>query len=63
MKVKGDLSFEYFKKEGYETFRKTMLEHFPDSEFLMPNMKDFFDNSKLTHMLTSKCAPWRFGKF
>ncbi|CDW86973.1 UNKNOWN [Stylonychia lemnae] len=60
LKVKGENSFEYFKQD-YKLFEEFMHKNYPDTIYLMPNMKEFYDNSQITRLLNMKCSPWNFG--
>ncbi|CDW72681.1 kynurenine 3-monooxygenase [Stylonychia lemnae] len=63
LKIAGENSFEYFKTSGFQEFQKFLFEHFPDTRYLMPNLKDLYDKCQLTRIQTMKCGPWRFGNF
>ncbi|CDW81680.1 kynurenine 3-monooxygenase [Stylonychia lemnae] len=60
LKVKGENSFEYFKQD-FKLFEEFMHKNYPDTKYLMPNMKEFYDNSQITRLLNMKCSPWNFG--
>eukprot|EP00347_Sterkiella_histriomuscorum_P012106 403369875 len=62
LKVKGENSYEQFK-DDYEGFENFMHQHYPDSKYLMSNMKQFHSNWSLTRLMNMKCSPWSFGKF
>ena len=63
LKEKGQDSFEYFKQAGYEVFRDFMYKHYPDTKSLIPDMKTYYDNMKLTYLYETSCSPWKYGKF
>eukprot|EP00347_Sterkiella_histriomuscorum_P014255 403361580 len=62
LKLKGENSYEQFKN-NYETFEQFMHKHYPDSQYLMPNMKEWHANWSFTRLINMKCWPWAKGRF
>ena len=40
-----------------------MHKHYPDSQYLMPNMKEWHANWSFTRLINMKCWPWAKGRF
>ena len=62
LKVKGHNSYEYFKQDYYR-FEQFMHTVYPESKYLMPEMKEQYDKWSLTRFMNMKCYPWRIAKF
>ena len=62
LKLTGANSVEYFKDRP-EEFEKFVHELYPDSKWLIPNIREIFGKFSFTRMVSMKCYPWSYNNF